>query len=792
MAESDSNHRPETRSEARSGEPASSTESLKVADDQALDPCVNWERPRWRYLGIFIASIFVALFLFVLTTTSDLYDDFLAFAVTILVSYIAGGAFAIAAVVGLSGRSWLLSLARGWGLVMAAAFFALMWLAAFEGSDVWGGDTQGFAEIVSILVATSCFGTFAVCHPMYILRRFAGWRLDVPLRLSAPGPRPSIEGLLWSTGGIACLLGVARLPDLATQASTNRFGPYSSLILLYTTIPLAVVAWVLLPFMTRIAFAPKKDGDEGLAMVTWVVGFFALLFLSVLAVIVLSGMFGGGPPMRGSEFGYVVLSFLVMSGAFAFGTYLARVGGFRFGFAPRGWQSTTTAETTQQDVFDEEPERSEYENENAGSTEDAASIRSLRLGGVVLLLLTALSTLVISQMTATARSVYAARQGLAKQIMAAGGGWSWDYERKCEVMELAGSLSEDQVSLVSDETLKSLGIGEVELSASSATELFRNSTLKSLSIRSESVSMETILLAAEHLTKLRRLDLSGVSFTVDELNALLEQLPQCRDLDISGCKLTVDQIASLHIHSLSHLRLRGMNLSDKQAGTLLDALSTVHSWDLSDNPLQGTFLRENSRYRIWLDDTEFDDTAASQMQIRKNRLLHLSVIGTRLSGKGLARIAPSLASLRVGQGNIGESDLAALSLPNLQSLALRGPEFTGARLQNWMGWNTIETLDLSGSGYTDQNRGIFQNTNALKHLSLASTAATTATLSVVPQYLEIDIRGTSIRPADVRNVRRLYIDKSEGVFELDSRSPFPTQYSVNVTPPWLQFAGMGY
>jgi len=663
----------------------------------------------------------------------------------------------------------------------------LLCIALLEGGEVLGRNWQGFAEIISILISASCLGTFAVCHPMFILRRFAGWRLDVPLRLNAPRPRPSIEGILWSTGGIACLLGLARLPGLAEQSPLDRFGPNGITIMLYTVIPLAVVAW-LLPFMLRIAFADRGDADAGLAMVTWMVGFFSLLFLFVAALIIISGIFGSAAT-AGGEFGYLIMSFLAMSGAFAFGTYTARVGGLRFGIAARASKVATATNTSQPDVFDDPSE--EVENiTSAGSSADRDWIRSLRFGGLSLILLTAASTVLISQMTASVRHETAARERLSREIRAAGGGWSWNHQRKWESLELAGSLRDEQVGFLADHTLEGLGFGNVELSATAASILLRSTNLEWLSVRSDAVSMETILQAAGHLRRLRRLDLRGASFTLKQLNDLIVQLPQLRYLDLSGCKLEVDQIASLEVAGLSHLRLRGMNLSDEQAGQLMDAMPTVHSWDLSDNPLRGTFLKDRHCHRIWLDNTGFDDQAASQMQLKEPMLL--SVVGTPLTGKGLARIAPSLASLRVGQGSINESDLAALGNTNLLSLALCGPEFTGARLQNWKGWSTITTLDLSGSGYTDAQRGIFETATGLKQLSLAGTAASSATLSVIPQFIELDIRGTSIPSSAVYNAQRLYVSDLADIDRYETGYHFPIPYSVNVAPRWLEFAGMEY
>ncbi|HBE68469.1 MAG TPA: hypothetical protein DDW52_10015, partial [Planctomycetaceae bacterium] len=120
MSEANSNPPSEPSSEATSKEPGESKTALGAATGDLPKERVALERPQWRIFYMFIVSIFGAIFVAIATASSNSPGDFLAFSLTVLFSYVAGGAFAVGVVISLTGKSWLSSLARGWGLVIAA------------------------------------------------------------------------------------------------------------------------------------------------------------------------------------------------------------------------------------------------------------------------------------------------------------------------------------------------------------------------------------------------------------------------------------------------------------------------------------------------------------------------------------------------------------------------------------------------------------------------------------------------------------------------------------------------
>lgn len=272
--------------------------------------------------------------------------------------------------------------------------------------------------------------------------------------------------------------------------------------------------------------------------------------------------------------------------------------------------------------------------------------------------------------------------------------------------------------------------------------------LHSLDLEGTQVTDVGLLRLAEIRT-ISRIGLARTKVTGLGLQTYIEKAKLTVYIDLREAAIDCDQLAeSTAIKRIFGLRL-GKAQVDNTGLTKLLAVANLTELDLTDCEIDETAFQNAGTLdilKLVLDGTLMSDVPFSALLSSLN-CSKLSINRTALTDN----ILPSLAlatgvdGLQLSETRITESGLANSQIQHLTRLSLNGKQFTGECFSAWRP-SSLNHLDLSNSGVSDQTLAKVVSLPSLVFLNLANTGITDAGLSLMAktQIHAIDVRGTKI------------------------------------------------
>ena len=617
---------------------------------------------------------------------------------------------------GFATRNWLIGLMLG-SLFMTSLLLGL--LIGQTASPVFFIQISGDSPFDLLIAALAIPLLLLVsCAPCYLMRLLRGWHLT-----EAANPRSGatlgIEDFLLTMASVAAILYVARGPQLYFD---SRLSGYWS-ALLGIGVYGGVVGWIaFIPF--GIAITRNQSLIRGLLWSS--LG----LLLAFALVALLLWLMGQNLFLGALSIGTAAFVFLIGLLALRFSGLLLK--------APNSVATAPVAEVPTNAIFEDK----ELEPELASALQPEKGKRMRRIAAVTVFLW-AFGTAMWLQLLVSQRSKRFQRDlAYAKEVISIGGTATFD-EGAITGIKFSQTPSQNQWSeLAHLKSLNELDLSGTEVDSEMLAAISLMPNLTQLNLARSSISDDDIEVLYQ-LDQILHLDLSGTSLSAKSLAQLSTQwlqpfkwtqtTPQqltsvpieFQFLDLSAMPVfQEDPLKILQVFPKSQqvsLGFGGYGLSDQQFEELLDHFSLTESFDVRDNNLNGSFLK-NSPPRRWR-RLMLDGNPISDASIINDLppVQSLSLRRTPVTDKILATLSKNyLAELTLGESKITEKGLANCSI-TCGVLRIRDKDFTGECFETWQ--PSCSTLDLSECGVTDDTLGAILNLSPVL-LNLSGTLIT--------------------------------------------------------------------
>ncbi|MFO1064184.1 MAG: hypothetical protein U0892_10000 [Pirellulales bacterium] len=304
----------------------------------------------------------------------------------------------------------------------------------------------------------------------------------------------------------------------------------------------------------------------------------------------------------------------------------------------------------------------------------------------------------------------------------------------------------------------SVRLKDVEITREDCARLAKLPAIQHLDLRGSTIDDAgfTKLVDRYYFETLR---IGGTKISPSALQTAFQKL-SVTNLDLSDLGLSDEQLNELKLDRMgvimprTKLNLAGNPITDEGIGTL----GNFNILDLSRTKIAGMSLDKLTTIeRLLVDQTEFHDSALSQLSSSAIALDHISIRDTKVTDAGLAALKKFklLNSVDIGEGPITVGGLQASGRTGWKHLGLNAKKFDGKMFMDKNNPFAAEELDMSDSGMTDGDIPALQNVSGLTKLSLARCTITAAALPALKDLnlQEVDLTDTAVQAEDVRMLR---------------------------------------
>jgi Leucine-rich repeat (LRR) protein len=246
--------------------------------------------------------------------------------------------------------------------------------------------------------------------------------------------------------------------------------------------------------------------------------------------------------------------------------------------------------------------------------------------------------------------------------------------------------------------LQTLEITHSQLSPGAVARLPRMPELTTVSLVGNTIDSLTLHWLSK-LPRLRRLDLSSVTFVPESAPLKSWRLPMLNALDLSYSDRAAAILQSLQTERLESLKVANCQLSDEDL-SVLRKFQSLRDVVLSENPLTGSGLKALQNQplsHLGLSGSAVTDLGLRCLSQRNFLPGSLDVSNTQITGESLHECRYGIRELRVNESRFAEEYLDAMAnFSSLDFLDLRGIPIGGEKLSQ-----LVQCPRLAGLGFTE-------------------------------------------------------------------------------------------
>ncbi|MDX1930189.1 MAG: hypothetical protein SFV81_26915 [Pirellulaceae bacterium] len=346
-------------------------------------------------------------------------------------------------------------------------------------------------------------------------------------------------------------------------------------------------------------------------------------------------------------------------------------------------------------------------------------------------------------------------------------------------------------------TVRELSLEGSQISDAAIADLKQFSRLRSLNLNGTQIT-DACLDELCKLTQLSELKIGGTSITRHGRQRILRELVLF-SLDVSDLGIDDEELNALPYGRLcdsGSLQLRNNPVTDAGVSRLLaaSAKAEVNRLDLSGTLVTGTGLPACQVYQLVLGGAQVTDQSISQLLSKPVEGTFLILQNTSLTDAVLPQLLKAtFACVEIGDCQVTEAGYAQEAFQTTSDwsvFGLTGKQFTGEFFQRWR-WH-VNSLNMQGSGVTDETLKSIANLRTISGLSLRDTSVSDAGIQHLKRLTEfswLDVGNTQVTAAGLiaAQLKCRFINVASGQFTATELLALSARYVVGIDEPYAYY-----